>query len=157
MFVSEYELVTAPAGSSDAIFAVIPPRCRFTPATMMCFEVSSQAHSGACGLNTSVIFSTSPLLNECNLVNFFKCRRTGEDLRERRFAKRRHSLIKGGALDFGSGPSFGDHFANVVGKVEEFVNRSAAAKSSTIAFQTTLAFIEGEIAVLIQIQTGLEQ
>ena len=75
--------------------------CLFTPAMMMCFDVSSQAHSGTCGLNTSVIFSTSPLLNECDLIDLFQCRYTREYLGERRVAKERHTFRVGGALDLG--------------------------------------------------------
>src|ERR1700745_4252867 len=111
----------------------MPVRCLFTPATMMCFDVSSQTHSGTCGLNTSVIFSTSPLLNECDLIDFFQRRCTREYLGERSFAKGRHTVRVGGALDFGRGAPFDDHFTNVIGKIQQFVDGSPAAESGAVA------------------------
>src|SRR5437773_2659972 len=102
---------------------------------MMCFDVSSQAHNGTCGLNTSVIFSTSPLLNECDLVDFFQRRNPRKYFLERGIAEERHTFIMGGALDFGCGPPLDDHFANVIGKIQQLVNRGPAAESGAVAIE----------------------
>src|SRR5260370_953377 len=132
-------------------------RCRFTPVIMRCFEVSSQAHNRACGLKMSVIFSASPLLNECDLVNFFKCRDTSEYLEECGVAKECHSFVMGRALYFRCRSSLDDHLANVIRKIEQFVNRSPAAISSTVAVQTTFPFIECKVRILVGLQAGLDQ
>src|SRR5438105_7227064 len=131
--------------------------CLFTPATMMCFDVSSQAHSGTCGLNTSVIFSTSPLLNECDLIDFFQRRCTREYLGERRLAEERHAFFAGSALDFGRRPSFDDHFANVIGKIQQLVDGRLPAESRAVAVEAAFAFIECEVAIFLGLQPGLDQ
>src|SRR5437870_4661301 len=118
-----------PAGNSDVSLPAIRLRCLVTPATMTSFDVSSQAHNGACGEKTSVIDSTSPLLNECNLVDFFQRCYAGKNLCQRGIAQERHAFVVGGALNFRRGPSFDDHFANVVRQIEQLVNRRSAAKA----------------------------
>src|SRR2546426_9411774 len=150
MLASEYEVATTPSGSSDAAVARIPLRLRSTPATMMCLDVSSQAHNGTFALKTSVIFSASPLLNECDLVNVFQCRDAGKYFLERRIAKKSHAFIVRRAFDFRCRPFFGDHFANVIGKIEQLLDGGPAAITRTIAIQATLSFIEGEIPVLFR-------
>src|SRR5436305_6739031 len=146
--------MTVSAGSAPAIFARIELRVRFTPVTIMCFGVSSQAHNGACGLKMSVIVSASPLLNECDLVDFFKCRGAREYFRQSGFAKGRHPFLMRGTPDFRGRPSFNNHFTNVIREIEQFVNRSAATKARSVAFQTTLTFIEGTLTVLSRLKTG---
>src|ERR1051325_10701683 len=104
-FGSEYEVARVPAGSAEAAFARTAVRLRFTPATIRCFEVSSQAHCGTCGLTISISLSTTLLLNESDLVYFFKRRYPVEHLCERGVAQECHAFVMGSAFDFRCRPS----------------------------------------------------
>src|SRR5215472_4439686 len=149
--------ISVPGGRSMAHLSVICIRRGFTPATMRWCEVSSHAHRGSCGLNTSVTLSRSPLSNECHLVNFLQGRDARKYFRERRLTEKRHAFFVRDSLDFGCRSFFNDHFANPVREIEQLVNCSPAAISGAVALQTTLPFIEGEVAILFDLQTGLDQ
>src|SRR5262245_54674407 len=98
------------SGSSAANTPVMLLRREFTPATITCFDVNSQAHSGACGLKTSVTLSARPLLNECNLVDFLQRGDARKDLLQRVVAQEGHALFVRHLLDFRRRPSLDDHF-----------------------------------------------
>src|SRR5262245_4676184 len=144
-------------GRFAAALSTAALRLEFTPATITCLDVSSQAHNGACGLNSSVIVSTKFLLNECDLIDFLQCGRAGKDFRESRFTQEGHPFIVSGALDFRCWPSLDDHFANVVGQVQQLMNCGASPESRSIAFQTALTFVKRKVTILIGGQAGLHQ
>src|SRR5437867_4181823 len=103
-----------PAGNSATDLLATRLRCEFTPATIPCLDVNSHAHNGASGLKNSVIVSTRPLLNECDLVDYLQRGDSCKDFRESGVAQERHAFVMRHPLDFRRWFFLNDHFTNTI-------------------------------------------
>src|SRR5260370_13650949 len=101
--------------------------------------------------------SVAMLLNEGHLVDFFQRRDAGADFRQAALAQRDHAFLAGDALDLRGGPAIHNHFADAVGKVQEFADGRAAVKSSAGTFQATSAFNQGDSRPHRAIEAGFGQ
>src|SRR5690349_14698916 len=84
----------------------------------------------------------SLLLNEGHLIDFLERRDALAHFRQRGVAQKRHAFLASGTFDLGGGTPVDDHFANVVGQIQEFGNGAAAAESRAGAFQASGALDE---------------
>src|SRR5262245_9523326 len=113
--------IFSPRGIGDATRPSILVRRALTPAMMICSDVNSHAQSGACGLKSCATVSASPLSNESNLINLFESGYARENFRESGFTQERHTFFMRSPLNVGSGLSFDDHFADMIGQIQQFV------------------------------------
>src|SRR6266852_3199563 len=79
-------------------------------------------------------------LTEGHLVDLFERRDAFPHLGESRVAQEGHALIPRGALNLRSRPPANDHFADAVGKVQQFRYGAASTETRARALQAAGAF-----------------
>src|SRR5258708_2249882 len=92
-----------------------------------------------------------------HLVDLAQSSDAGAGFFERRIAQERHALLARHAPDLGGRPPVQNHLANDFGKIEQFVNRAAAAVSGAAALEAPGAFKERDFAPIARIQPAFAQ
>src|SRR5579863_1031318 len=82
------------------------------------------------------------LVKERHLINFAQGGGAAADFGEAGIAQEGHAFFLGDALDFGSGATIDDHFADVVGEIEKLGDGGTAAIAAAGTFQATGAFVK---------------
>src|SRR5436309_6864032 len=74
--------------------------------------------------------------NKCDFIDLFQ--RAGSELHlgQRRLAQKSHPLFARRAPDLGRRPLVQNHLANVLGKIQQLMNRRPAAETGTAALET---------------------
>src|SRR5271155_2493863 len=88
------------------------------------------------------VWYAAALVNESHLIDLFQRGKTAAYFGEPALAKGNHTLFNRRALDFGSGAAVHNHFANMVGQIQQFADGGAAVITSPRAFQAARAFHE---------------
>src|SRR5271156_1623440 len=97
------------------------------------------------------------LVKERHLVDFAECGGAATDFGEAGIAQERHAFFLCDALDFGSGATIDDHFANVVGEIEQLGDSGAAAIAAAGTFQAAGAFEKWNFGPFGRIEAGFLQ
>src|SRR6266849_4611763 len=97
------------------------------------------------------------LLNERHLIDF--AQRCGAHfyLGQAAVAKRNHTLLDGRALDFGCGAAVHNHFADVIGQVQELADGGPAVIAGAGAFEAACAFGKTEFEGARRIDAAFAQ
>src|ERR1700730_9262950 len=98
--------------------------------------------------------SVEMLLNESHLIDFFQSRNACADLCQAALAQRDHALFARGALDLRGGTAIHNHFADAIGKVQQFTDSRAAVESGTATFQAAGTFDQRDGRPDRRIQAG---
>src|SRR5258708_2018426 len=96
-------------------------------------------------------------LDKRDLVDLLHCSDAGLDLLQRRFAQEPHSFVMRRLADLRRRPLFQNQFADMVGKIKQFVDGGAPMIASAPAFDAALPFIEGNVAPFLRIQAVILQ
>src|SRR5260370_3533271 len=90
--------------------------------------------------------------NERHLVDLFERRDAEVGFFDRRFPEERHALVSRHAFDFRRRTLVENHFADVLAQVEQFVDGGAPAEPGAAALEAARAFIELDVAPLLQVE-----
>src|SRR5277367_6008823 len=166
ILVSTGEAMTAPGGSGsmacDSRWRPVADQC----AAATCVEVISTTTAG-CGMALSQrsrrftgarsknrLATVAELVKERHLIDFAEGGGAAADFGEAGIAQEGHAFFFRDALDFRSGAAIDDHFADVVGEIEQLGDGGASAIAAAGTFQAAGAFVERNLGPLGGIEAG---
>src|SRR5574340_545509 len=80
------------------------------------------------------------LVNERHLIDFAQRCDPSTDLGQPAASEGNHTLFDGRSLDFRGGPAVHNHFANMIGQVQQFADCRSPVVAGPRAFQAARAF-----------------
>jgi len=101
------------------------------------------------------VFASIPsahFLDKRYAIDLVQRRDSGKHLLQRRFAKTSQPLALSSPANFRTRPALHDHFANVVGKIQQLMNGGAAAVAGVIAGIAADVLKERRVAMLLWMQ-----
>src|SRR5271170_6109542 len=167
--VSTGEAMMAPGGSSsmacDSRWRPVVDQC----AAATCVEVIStttegwgmafsQRSSRCTGASSKKwVAKLVELVKERHLIDFAEGGGAAADFGEAGIAQEGHAFFFRDALDFRSGAAIDDHFAHVVGEIEQLGDGGASAIAAAGTFQAAGTFVERNLGPFDGIEAGLFQ